>query len=120
MQDSSTPYLPPALIARNERIVRDGFWRKLRRLIGKLPFAEDLVAAYFCTVDRETPLAARAMLLGALAYFVLPTDAIPDFVAGFGYSDDATVLATAIAVAGANILPKHRDAARNVLLIERA
>jgi uncharacterized membrane protein YkvA (DUF1232 family) len=109
----------PAVIARNERIVREGFWRKVRRLVGRVPFAEDLVAAYFCSTDPATPLTARAVLLGAVAYFVLPIDAIPDTIAVLGFSDDATVLATAIAVAGANILQKHREAARRALLIER-
>ena len=109
----------PAVVARNERIVHDGFWRKVRRLLGRIPFAEDLVAAYFCAVDPATPLTARAVLLAAVAYFVLPIDAIPDAIAVFGFSDDATVLATAVAVAGAHILPKHREAARRALLIER-
>ena len=106
----------PAVIERHERIVRDGFWRKLRRLIGKLPFAEDLVAAYSCATDTQTPLFARATLLGAVAYFVMPIDAIPDALAVVGFTDDATVLAAAIAVAGAHILPVHRAWARRVLL----
>jgi uncharacterized membrane protein YkvA (DUF1232 family) len=109
----------PAVIERQERIVRSGFWRKLRRLIGKLPFIEDLVAAYYCAFDRETPLTARAVLIGAVAYFVLPVDAIPDVVAVFGFSDDAAVLAAALATAGAHITPSHRTAAREALLIGR-
>ncbi len=108
----------PAGVARNERIVREGLWHKLRRWIGRIPFAEDLVAAYFCATDPATPLTARAVLIAAVAYFVLPIDAIPDTIAVFGFSDDATVLATAVAVAGANITPKHREAARRALLIE--
>jgi uncharacterized membrane protein YkvA (DUF1232 family) len=110
----------PAVIVRNERIVRDGFWRKLRRLIGRLPFAEDMVAAYFCALDPTTPLPARAIMLAAVAYFVLPIDAVPDAIAVIGFTDDATVLATAIAVAGVNITRKHRERARRVLLIEGA
>ncbi len=109
----------PDRMARNERIVREGFWRTLRRFIGTLPFAEDAVAAYYCALDRRTPLHARAILLGAVAYFVTPFDVIPDVVAGLGLTDDATVLATAIAVAGAHIKVEHREAARRVLLIER-
>lgn len=109
----------PDRMARNERIVREGFWRTLRRFIGTLPFAEDAVAAYYCALDRRTPLHARAILLGAVAYFVTPFDVIPDIVAGLGLTDDATVLATAIAVAGAHIKVEHREAARRVLLIER-
>jgi uncharacterized membrane protein YkvA (DUF1232 family) len=106
----------PAVLARNEQTVREGFWCKLRRVIGRLPFTEDLVAAYFCAVDPMTPLPARAALVAALAYFVVPVDLIPDFLAGFGYSDDATALATAIGIAGSYMRPEHRVAARRALL----
>jgi uncharacterized membrane protein YkvA (DUF1232 family) len=120
MTSYDTPVHLPAVIAREERIVRAGFWRKVRRLIGRLPFAEDLVAAYYCATDPATPLAARAILIGAVAYFVLPVDAVPDVIAVFGFSDDAAVLAAAIATAGAHISLPHREAARDALLIGRA
>ncbi len=61
--------------------VRNRFWSTLRKAIRQIPFAEDLVAAYFCAFDRNTPARVRATLLGALAYFVLPIDAIPDLLA---------------------------------------
>src|SRR5689334_25016883 len=86
----------PSVIERNSRIVEQDFWRKLLKLIGRIPFAEDLAAAYFCAIDPMTPGRVRGILIGALAYFVVPLDAIPDFVAGFGYTDDAAVLAAAI------------------------
>jgi uncharacterized membrane protein YkvA (DUF1232 family) len=106
----------PSVFASNERTVREGFWRKLRRLAGHVPFAEDLVAAYYCALDPATPLPARAALIAALAYFVVPFDLIPDFIAGFGYSDDATALAAAIGIAGSYMRPEHRAAARRALL----
>ena len=106
----------PAVLERNERTVRDGFWRKLRRLAGYVPFAEDLVAAYFCATDPVTPLPARAALIAAIAYFVVPFDLIPDFIAGFGYSDDAAALAAAISIAGRYMTAAHREAARRALL----
>jgi uncharacterized membrane protein YkvA (DUF1232 family) len=109
----------PDRMARDERIVQEGFWRKLRRFAGRIPFAEDVVATYYCAFDSRTPLAARAVLLGAIAYFVTPLDLIPDFILGLGFTDDATVLATAIAIAGTHIQVEHREAARRVLLIER-
>ncbi len=110
--------LLPARIARNERIVRDGFWRKLRRTLGRIPFAEDAVAAFYCAMDNTTPLHARAIMLAALAYFVLPIDLVPDALTMIGFTDDATVLATAIAIAGAHIRPEHRAKAKRALLIE--
>ena len=106
----------PVVIARNETYVRERFWIKLRRLVGKIPFSEDLVACYYCAMDRETPVRVRAVLLAALAYFVLPTDIIPDFIAGFGFTDDAAVLATAISIVGRHIKEHHRSRARATLL----
>jgi uncharacterized membrane protein YkvA (DUF1232 family) len=104
-----------AKAARDEARVRRGFWPKLRRTAARLPFAEDLVAAYYCAFDRRTPRRVRVILLGALAYFVLPFDFIPDMLPIIGFTDDAAVLATAIRVVAAHITPQHRDAARRAL-----
>ena len=82
---------------RDEERVRRGFWPKVQRVAAKLPFAEDLLAAYYCAFDRQTPLQVKAALLGALAYFVLPADAMPDILPLLGYTDDALVLVTALA-----------------------
>ena len=98
-----------------ERKMRREFWSKLGLVISSLPFAEDLLAAYYCAFDRETPLAVRGALLGALAYFVLPTDAIPDIVPILGFTDDAAVLAGALKLVLDNIRPEHRDAAKETL-----
>jgi uncharacterized membrane protein YkvA (DUF1232 family) len=99
----------------NERRVRNGFWPKVTRMAGKLPFAEDLLAAYYCAFDRQTPAHVRMILLGALAYFVLPFDGIPDIVPILGFTDDAAMLAAAMKVTMDSIKPEHRDAARRKL-----
>ncbi len=99
----------------NERRVRQGFWPKVTRVAGKLPFAEDLLAAYYCAFDRSTPLQVRMILLGALAYFELPFDGIPDVLPILGFTDDAAMLAAAIKVTMDSIKPEHRDAARRKL-----
>ena len=95
--------------------IAHGFWRKLRRVAAYIPFAEDAITAYYCTLDRQTPVRVRAALLAALAYFVLPTDVIPDFLPGLGYTDDAAVLAAALQLVASHILPEHRAAARRAL-----
>lgn len=95
--------------------VEHSFWQKLRRVMGRVPFAEDLVAAYYCAVDSSTPTRVRGILLAALAYFVLPTDVIPDFITGLGFTDDATVLATTLGIVSSYIKPAHRTAAREAL-----
>ena len=102
-------------LAADEQEVRREFWRKLRRLAAQLPFAEDLIAAHYCAFDRQTPLKVKAVLVGALAYFVLPTDLIPDVLPVIGYTDDAAVLAAAIKLVASHITPEHREAARRML-----
>lgn len=105
-------------LAANERKVRAEFWDKLKRFASRLPFAEDLIAAYYCAMDPETPIRVRGLLLGALAYFILPSDLVPDLILGLGFTDDAAVLATVIGVVTTHIKPKHRYAAAKALETE--
>jgi uncharacterized membrane protein YkvA (DUF1232 family) len=102
--------------ARDEQEVRRGFWSKAKAVARQLPFAEDLVAAYYCAFDRDTPIQVKATLLGALAYFVLPTDAIPDMLPMLGFTDDAAVLLGALRLVSGHIRPEHREAARRALM----
>lgn len=104
--------------ARDEERLRDDFWRKAKRVAARLPFAQDLLAAYYCAFDRNTPLQVKAALLGALAYFVLPADAMPDILPLLGYTDDALVLATALRLVAGHIRDEHREAARQALARE--
>lgn len=100
---------------RREQSVRRRFWRTLKKAAGRIPFVEELVASYYCALDRETPTRVRAILLAALFYFVLPFDLIPDFLAVFGFTDDVAVLAAALSAVRAHIKPGHYDAARRAL-----
>lgn len=104
--------LVPELVKVNERRVARGFWPKMRRVAARIPFASDALSIWWCARDPATPAAAKGMMFAALAYFVLPTDAIPDILAGIGFTDDAAVFAALLAVVGKNIKPHHRDAAR--------
>jgi uncharacterized membrane protein YkvA (DUF1232 family) len=101
--------------ARDEARVRRGFWSKAKRVAARLPFAEDLLSAYYCAFDRTTPIQVKAALLGALAYFVLPVDLIPDILPVLGYADDAAVLAAALRLVASHIRPEHHEAARQAL-----
>jgi uncharacterized membrane protein YkvA (DUF1232 family) len=103
------------LVTSNEQKVRAGFWPKLAKVFAFVPFAEDAVAAYYCAFDRATPLKVKGVLLGALAYFVLPFDAIPDFLLGLGFTDDMAVLLTAISMIRAHLKPEHYDRARQTI-----
>jgi uncharacterized membrane protein YkvA (DUF1232 family) len=95
--------------------VASNFWRTLKKAMRYLPFADDLVAAYFCAMDPQTPARVRIILLSALAYFVMPLDSIPDFLIVFGFSDDAAVLMAAITAVRRDITPAHYIAAKAAL-----
>jgi uncharacterized membrane protein YkvA (DUF1232 family) len=99
----------------DESALRRSFWRKLQRVVAQIPFAEDLLAAYYCAFDRDTPPPVKATLVGALAYFILPVDAIPDVLPVIGFTDDAAVLAAAINLVASHITPVHHSAARDAL-----
>lgn len=107
--------LVPAVARLNEQRVAKGFWPKIRKVAARVPFAAEALSVWYCARDETTPAGAKGMMLAALAYFVLPTDAIPDVLAGIGFTDDAAVFAALLAVVGRNLKPRHRKAARAFL-----
>lgn len=96
------------------RVERD-FWQKLKATCRRIPFIDDLIAVYYCAMDPATPLQVKAILFGALAYFVVPFDIVPDFVTIFGFGDDAAVLYAAVRAVLPHIKPTHRAQAKDAL-----
>ena len=100
---------------RDEEGLKRRFWTKLRQVAGRIPFAEDLVAAFFCATDPATPSRVKLILFGAIAYFVFPADAITDLLPLFGFADDAAVLAAAITQVAGSITEEHKQKAHEAL-----
>ncbi len=96
----------------NEAVVRERFAAKAKRYLRQLPLAQETVAMYFCLLDPATPVWVKATAAAALAYFILPFDAIPDLLPIVGLSDDAGVLAAAMTTIAAHITDEHRARAR--------
>lgn len=120
--DLDTRHLPvdlepgdPDKLSADAAVVEEGFWRKVRTTLGHVPFMEDAIAAWYCARDDRTPGYVRAIILAALAYFVVPTDAIPDILAGLGFTDDASVITAALAAVGSHVTLRHRNLARAFL-----
>jgi uncharacterized membrane protein YkvA (DUF1232 family) len=57
--------------------------------------------------DERTPMAAKGLILGAITYFMLPTDLVPDFLAGLGFTDDAAVMIATLKTIGSYLRPEH-------------
>ena len=112
--DASTP-VDAVKAANDEANVRKDFWTTFKKALKYIPFSNELVAAYYCALDSETPFHVRATLLGALAYFVLPFDLVPDFIIGLGFSDDMTVLAATLMRLRQYITDDHRRQAKEKL-----
>jgi uncharacterized membrane protein YkvA (DUF1232 family) len=101
----------------NASVVSKGFWPKIRRVAAHIPFAEDAVALWYCAIDKETSTSTKAILIAALAFFVIPKPFRPRRlpIPGLMLADDAAVIAAAIAFANRSIQPRHRELARRTL-----
>lgn len=99
----------------NEEIVTKNFWTKTKKIAGKIPFTKDAIAMYYCAVDAKTPLWAKGIAFGALAYFISPMDAIPDALIGLGYTDDAAIIAAGIRAISGQVTDEHKKKAEAFL-----
>jgi uncharacterized membrane protein YkvA (DUF1232 family) len=115
MRFESATDRPGETLSHDESALGRNFWRKLGRVVAQIPFAEDLLTVYYCALDHETPRHVKLTLLGAIAYFVLPMDAIPDMLPVLGFTDDAAVLAGTIKLMTDHIRPEHREVAKGKL-----
>lgn len=113
---SPTPIKPETYVgsdsARNQQTVRAQFVSKAKSFLRGVPLASEIVALYFCMLDPKTPAWVKAAAAAALAYFILPLDAVPDFLPLVGLSDDLSVLSAAIAALSSFITDDHRQQAR--------
>lgn len=96
----------------------DSLWRKIRRFARRAgtEVIEKVLVLYYCLKDPDTPKWARRIITGALAYFVVPLDAVPDITPFAGFADDFGVLLAAIAMVVTHIKPEHREMADEKLL----
>lgn len=100
---------------RNEERVEEGFWPKVRRYARRVPFLEEAVAAWFCARDPNTPSHVKAVVLAALAYFILPVDALPDFLPALGFMDDASMFWGVWQMLSGHVTEEHRRKAAEAL-----
>ena len=94
-----------------------GFWGKLMGVAKTAGSAvvEKSLALHYCASDPDTPAIAKGMIYGALGYFILPLDAIPDVFMGVGYTDDLGVLAAAATAIATHMKPEHSERARQTM-----
>ncbi|MGR5547973.1 YkvA family protein [Vibrio sp. DNB22_12_1] len=93
------------------------FWRKMKNSVKKA--GEEVavmgIKSWLAMTDSSTAVRHKAILGGALAYFVLPTDMVPDVLAGVGFTDDMAALTLAANSVGSAITEQHEEQAREKL-----
>lgn len=92
----------------------NNFWEKLRDFAVQAgcDVVEKALTLFYAAQRPETPLWAKTVIYSALAYFILPTDAIPDIAPFAGYADDLGTLVAALGTVAMCITPEVKQAAR--------
>ena len=104
-----------AKTAKKAANVRKKFWSVMKKAARQIPIMEEVVAGYYCAFDAKTPFKVRLSLIGALAYFVLPIDIVPDIIVGIGFGDDLALLAYVLKTVHSSITDEHRLRAKQAL-----
>jgi len=95
----------------------DSFWDKLSNnaLKAGREVVLNALTLYYCLLDEDTPYKSKAVIIGALGYFIVPLDAIPDFTPLVGYGDDLGAIMLALGTVAIHIKPEHRTLAEKQL-----
>ncbi|AZN36206.1 YkvA family protein [Iodobacter ciconiae] len=89
----------------------DNFWQKIKKFALKAgrEVIEKALWLYYAAQRPETPAWAKTVIFGALAYFIMPLDAISDVIPVVGYSDDLGALAAAIGMVSMYITEEIKE-----------
>ena len=95
----------------------DSFWEKVKKFAKKAGVKVIYAALklYYAAQSDSTPAWAKGVIYGALGYFILPVDLIPDIMPGVGFTDDLAVLAAALITVAAHITPDVKNQSREKL-----
>lgn len=114
MQDS---YYNQIETNKKETISEKSLFKKIQSVLLKASqgLIEKALLLYYVFKDSDTPQEVKLAIVGALSYFILPFDTIPDFFAGLGLSDDLSIIMAVLVLATKNIKPEHKKLAHEKL-----
>ncbi|MBQ1717600.1 MAG: DUF1232 domain-containing protein [Bacteroidales bacterium] len=92
----------------------DGYWKKLGKIARKVgvKMVYYSLVLYEVLVDKATPAKYRAVIAGALGYFILPADILPDLIPAIGYADDWAALLAAVVYVSKAVTPEIKAKAK--------
>ncbi len=92
---------------KNATYVEENLWQKVERLGKKFSFTKDILALYNYFRDSEVAWYRKSIVLGALVYFIVPIDTIPDLTPLIGYLDDLGVITAVLKYLGSELIPYY-------------
>jgi uncharacterized membrane protein YkvA (DUF1232 family) len=92
-----------------EHYSESSLWTKILEFGKKigLGLLRKVLTLFYTVRDEDTPAWAKTVIYGAIGYFIMPIDAIPDIVPLVGFSDDLGVIVTATALILTHIKKEH-------------
>ncbi len=93
------------------------FWEKIQNVARKagIKISYAALLLYYVLRSPATPSSDRMKIIGALGYFILPVDLIPDYLPVIGFSDDLAALTWALYSVAKNITPEVKVQAQEQL-----
>lgn len=106
-------YVGEEVIKLSSKFSEKDFWMKISKYakIAGTKLSYYALTLFYTMLDEETPNSAKLIIMGALGYFILPIDLIPDLAPGIGFSDDLAALTTAFVNVAMHIKPEHKEKA---------
>ena len=94
-----------------------GLWKKVKTVAKKagIKTIYMVLLLHYVLNSPNVSIEDKAKIYGALGYFILPIDLIPDFIPIVGYSDDVAALAYALHAVWKNVTPEIKQQAQQKL-----
>ena len=100
-------------------LISRSFWKKIERVAKKVgaTVLRPVFTLYYMLQDEKVPLQHKAYIIGALGYFILPFDLIPESVLPIiGFTDDVAVMTFVLKMVKDSITPEIRRKADQKIL----
>jgi uncharacterized membrane protein YkvA (DUF1232 family) len=103
LQDLGSDYESTEKYNEGKEYIEENFWEKVERVGRKLSFTKDIKALYNYFTDNSISWYRKSIVVGALIYFIMPIDSIPDIAPLIGYLDDLGVITATIKFLGSEL-----------------
>ncbi|CDO03639.1 hypothetical protein BN988_02157 [Oceanobacillus picturae] len=98
LKDEAEKFDIEVISQHEEHFSEERFWKKVQKFSKKAgtSVVYAVLLLYYTLQKPDVPMKVKATIVGALGYFILPLDVIPDFAIGAGYADDLSVVLFAL------------------------